>query len=258
LRLLPTGICCHFELRIYRRVAKMAEEIGVRKVAGQPWLPRATSAAESALRLRPRRALSSAQPWAPCTTTTSPRNDFSSNGDNPLNFVSQPKGALQEAAPLPVSRLLHQSARHRVPMQVPQLDRELLGIPNVAIVIPFLPERIRLMRPLPQLRLSILQVQLMSVPQVRPPSRRTNLGPPGIQSLRKRRLQKMNRIRQRLMLRLADQQMHVLRHTRIPNRHRISSRQTGKSSYTSRPANFGSRWRQLRVTKWDCPVSCQR
>ncbi len=45
-------------------VAKMAEEMGVRKVAGQQMPPRATSAAESALRLRPRRALSSAQPSA--------------------------------------------------------------------------------------------------------------------------------------------------------------------------------------------------
>ena len=26
---------------------------------------------------------------------TSPYNDFSANGDNPLNFVSQPKGAVQ-------------------------------------------------------------------------------------------------------------------------------------------------------------------
>ena len=31
---------------------------------------------------------------------TLPYNDFSANGNNPLNFVSQPKGALQ-ALPLP-------------------------------------------------------------------------------------------------------------------------------------------------------------
>ena len=32
---------------------------------------------------------------------TLPYNDFSANGNNPLNFVSQPKGALQNAGPLP-------------------------------------------------------------------------------------------------------------------------------------------------------------
>ena len=30
-----------------------------------------------------------------------PYNDFAANGNNPLNSVSQPKGALQNAGPLP-------------------------------------------------------------------------------------------------------------------------------------------------------------
>src|SRR5450631_3876153 len=65
------------------------------ETAGQLMPPRATSAAESALGLRPRRALSSAQPWPRCTTTTSPRNDASANGEQPLNSVSHHRGSLQ-------------------------------------------------------------------------------------------------------------------------------------------------------------------
>jgi len=33
---------------------------------------------------------------------TLPYNDFAANGNNPLNFVSQPKGALQTAPPMPI------------------------------------------------------------------------------------------------------------------------------------------------------------
>ena len=50
--------------------------------------PRPIPAAESALGLRPRIALSSAQVLPEWTTSTSPCNDFSANGDYPLNFVS--------------------------------------------------------------------------------------------------------------------------------------------------------------------------
>jgi len=55
----------------------------------------AIPAAESALGLRPRRALSSAQVLPGWTTSTPPCNNFSSNGDNPLNFVSHSRGSLQ-------------------------------------------------------------------------------------------------------------------------------------------------------------------
>src|SRR5215813_14105245 len=54
-------------------------------------------AAESALRLRPRSALSSAQVLPEWTTPTPPCNDFSSDGDYPLNFVSHSRGSLQLA-----------------------------------------------------------------------------------------------------------------------------------------------------------------
>jgi hypothetical protein len=64
------------------------------ETAGQLMPPRATSAAESALGLRPRRALSSAQPRPQWTTTTSPSNDSSSNGDQHLNLVSHDRGSL--------------------------------------------------------------------------------------------------------------------------------------------------------------------
>jgi hypothetical protein len=55
--------------------------------------PPAIPAAESALGLRPRIALSSAQVLPEWITSTSPRNDFSSNGDYPLNFLSHWKGS---------------------------------------------------------------------------------------------------------------------------------------------------------------------
>ena len=56
--------------------------------------PPAIPAAESALRLRPRSALSSAQVLPEWTISTSPCNDFLSNGDYPLNFVSHSRGSL--------------------------------------------------------------------------------------------------------------------------------------------------------------------
>ena len=76
---------------IYRIAAKMAEG----KTAGRPQPPRATSATESALGLRPRRALPSAQLNREWSNSTSPYNDFSANGAYPLNFVSHHWGSLQ-------------------------------------------------------------------------------------------------------------------------------------------------------------------
>ena len=57
--------------------------------------PRPIPAAESALGLRSRIALSSAQVLPEWTTSASPCNNFLSNGDNPLNFVSHSGGSLQ-------------------------------------------------------------------------------------------------------------------------------------------------------------------
>src|ERR1700736_6467026 len=58
----------------------------------------AIPAAESTLGSHPCVALPSAQVLPEWTTTTPPCNDFSANGDNPLNFVSQPRGSLQKGA----------------------------------------------------------------------------------------------------------------------------------------------------------------
>src|ERR1035441_10362135 len=55
----------------------------------------AVPAAESTLGSHPCVALSSAQVLPEWTTSTSPCNDFSSNGDYPLNFVSHSRGSLQ-------------------------------------------------------------------------------------------------------------------------------------------------------------------
>jgi len=57
--------------------------------------PQPIPAAESALGLRSRSALSSAQVLPEWTTSTPPCNNFLSNGDNPLNFVSHSRGSLQ-------------------------------------------------------------------------------------------------------------------------------------------------------------------
>ena len=61
--------------------------------------PRPIPAAESALGLRSRIALSSAQVLPEWTTSTSPCNNFLSNGDNPLNSLSHSKGSLHRPTP---------------------------------------------------------------------------------------------------------------------------------------------------------------
>jgi hypothetical protein len=75
-------------MRIYRLAAKMAE------VEGRSDPPSATSAADAALGLRPRRALSSAQLPPEWTTTTLLRNGSSLNGNYPLISVSHERGAV--------------------------------------------------------------------------------------------------------------------------------------------------------------------
>lgn len=82
-------------MRIYRFEAKMAGLMHAFRIEGRIAPPSATSATDAALGLRPRRALSSAQLFAEWTTTTSLRNDSSSNSFYPLNFVSHYKGAVQ-------------------------------------------------------------------------------------------------------------------------------------------------------------------
>ena len=72
---------CPQTFGIYRIPARMTER-------RWPLPPPAIPAAESALGLRPRSALSSAQVLQEWTTSTSPCHDFSSNGDYPLNSVS--------------------------------------------------------------------------------------------------------------------------------------------------------------------------
>jgi hypothetical protein len=62
-----------------------------RRVRRLPAIP----AAESALGLRRRRALSSAQVLPEWTTITEPCNNFAANGDECLNFVSRSRGSLQ-------------------------------------------------------------------------------------------------------------------------------------------------------------------
>src|SRR5258708_39594892 len=68
-----------------------------RQIARPPLIP----AAESALGLRPRSALSSAQVLPEWITSTSPCNDLSANGDYPLNSVSHPRGSVHTPTKVP-------------------------------------------------------------------------------------------------------------------------------------------------------------
>src|SRR6476469_3540585 len=56
----------------------------------------AIPASESSLGSHPCVALSSAQVFSEWTTSTHPRNDFSFNGNYPLNLLSHSKGSFQE------------------------------------------------------------------------------------------------------------------------------------------------------------------
>ena len=75
-----------------RDLSHCRQNDGARKqIARPPLIP----AAESALGLRPRSALSSAQVLPEWITATSPCNDLSANGDNPLNSLSHSRGSVQ-------------------------------------------------------------------------------------------------------------------------------------------------------------------
>src|SRR5882724_903869 len=89
LRVILTWGRCPQTPGIFRFAARM--DCCRERVAPAPWpIP----AAESALGVRSRSALSSAQVFPEWTTSTSPCNDFSSNGDYPLNLLSHPRGSL--------------------------------------------------------------------------------------------------------------------------------------------------------------------
>jgi hypothetical protein len=70
-----------------------------RQIARPPLIP----AAESALGLRPRSTLSSAQVFPEWITTTSPWNDLSTNGDNPLTRCLTPGVQFTASAVCPSS-----------------------------------------------------------------------------------------------------------------------------------------------------------
>jgi hypothetical protein len=79
---------------IYRVVARITKR---KRYLPPPLIP----AAESALGLRPRRALPSAQVLPKWMTLAPPCNDFSLNGDSPLNLLSHLMGAVQFESPCP-------------------------------------------------------------------------------------------------------------------------------------------------------------
>jgi len=55
------------------------------------------------------------------------------------------QGVVTEAAPIPISRFLYQSALHGIAVQVSQLDRKLARISHIAVVVTLLPEAPRLL-----------------------------------------------------------------------------------------------------------------
>src|SRR5262249_22910851 len=91
--------------------------------------PRVIPAAESALGLRPRIALSSAQVFPEWTTSTSPCNNFSPNGDYPLNFLSHVWGSLHCIPCIPCSLLRRGTRMARLVVRLQQIE------PEVSLVI---------------------------------------------------------------------------------------------------------------------------
>jgi len=82
-----------------RDLSHCRQNDGARKpIARPPLIP----AAESALGLRPRSALSSAQVLPEWITAASPCNDLSTNGDNPLNSLSHSRGSVHKGGFRPV------------------------------------------------------------------------------------------------------------------------------------------------------------
>ena len=90
------------DLAPFRQNIQFASQLGAAPPIRQPktaagrWtkhLP-VIPAAESALGLRPRRALSSAQVIPEWTTSTLPCNNFVLNGNYPLNLLSHSRGSL--------------------------------------------------------------------------------------------------------------------------------------------------------------------
>src|SRR5579863_6788437 len=96
-----------------------------RQIARPPLIP----AADSALGLRPRSALSSAQVLPEWITSTSPCNDLSANGDNPLNSLSHSRGSVQIHPPNPTT--VHGPVKVRVVGMVWKGHVILNGVPAV-------------------------------------------------------------------------------------------------------------------------------
>jgi hypothetical protein len=84
-RCFAIGGCAPKPLHVKRNYLRIG-----RRAARLPAIP----AAESTLGSHPCVALSSARVFPEWTTIASPCNDFSLNGDNPLNFVSHSRGSL--------------------------------------------------------------------------------------------------------------------------------------------------------------------
>ena len=97
-----------------------------RQIARPPLIP----AAESALGLRPRSALSSAQVFPEWITSTSPCNDLSTNGDNPLNFVSHSRGSVQAATMPPVAPTIFEAVKDQMGLKL-----ELRGTTQVSVLV---------------------------------------------------------------------------------------------------------------------------
>ena len=117
---------------IFRFAAKMAEgKTG--RLHLQP--PHATSAAESALGLRPRRALSSAQLAAEWNNSTSPYNNYSLNGACPLNSLSHPGGSLQPLSGCPILRGFSRRVGGGViaPWALPNLPLSSVGLVLISV-----------------------------------------------------------------------------------------------------------------------------
>src|SRR4030088_1547338 len=90
--------------------------------------------------------------------------------------------AVAKTVPLPILRTFAQPSLHRIAMNVAQLFHKLRIIANVEIVVPLLPEMLRIANQMPRYSL----------------------------------LQRLQRIGQRILFRFAEQQVNLLRHDYVP------------------------------------------
>ena len=128
---------------------------------------------------------------------------------------------------------MDQSSLSRVVVQVLQLPWEFALVPNVAVVVAFLPERTRMV---PQVRVRLLDANLGSAPP----------------SFREGQLQVVHRVGQSAVVRLAHQQVNVLGHDHVSvNGHGVAVAHAPKDIQRRGHRGWGNELRlPVKARKW--------